>query len=577
MQGYKFGDFTKGLINSISKSVPKKEDSYVESMSWKELAGRDEGADGYHFGDLTKTAAKSLFGAFNEEKESWKEIAGRIEGPEGYQFGDITKSISTILAGNDDQATEQSTWRDISGRKDGPEGYVFGDVTKSLFSGLVNPGGYIALNDMEHQMLLNDDDHDELLFERAVPERIVNSQKKQQQKLTNIPLLSTTEQAHNVRQVIKLVLNGELISEEQTDLVYQVSATLPDDQLAEILIEELKTFVGTHSTENQESKVVQTIENTSELSENGTQASISMMLASLMAGKSVTKSQFLLLGSLIIEAPKEIVLSEVTKSVIDFRQKKQHTKMLLEQTLQVHCIICMDRNLRDQGFSCSDHFICWGCLEDSINAAMQPGAIGGYVDDEGCLKCPKCGDSANLIFLAKQSAPEQIFDAMLQLQQETKIRKVVEAELKAQEIRLKQEFESILSIKDKTNRDAALLRMKIVETVLTLTCPSCRTAFVDFEGCFALTCSTCKTGFCAWCLVGCGSDAHAHVARCPEKKKSHPDYSPYHGTLVDFEDHHRQRKRRRVVELLGSVTPEVREAARLAINQDLRMLGILEI
>ena len=54
----------------------------------------------------------------------------------------------------------------------------------------------------------------------------------------------------------------------------------------------------------------------------------------------------------------------------------------------------------------------------------------------------------------------------------------------------------------------------ILDHVLTLHCPRCKTAFFDFDGCMALTCSkpTCGCGFCAICLEDCGADAHAHVA-----------------------------------------------------------------
>ena len=55
------------------------------------------------------------------------------------------------------------------------------------------------------------------------------------------------------------------------------------------------------------------------------------------------------------------------------------------------------------------------------------------------------------------------------------------------------------------------LRMKIVDDILTLRCPRCLQAFLDFSGCFALRCSMCPCGFCGWCLKDCGSDSHSHV------------------------------------------------------------------
>eukprot|EP01094_Clydonella_sp_ATCC50884_P009940 TRINITY_DN1947_c1_g1_i2.p1 TRINITY_DN1947_c1_g1~~TRINITY_DN1947_c1_g1_i2.p1 ORF type:complete len:1659 (-),score=227.61 TRINITY_DN1947_c1_g1_i2:219-4466(-) len=58
-------------------------------------------------------------------------------------------------------------------------------------------------------------------------------------------------------------------------------------------------------------------------------------------------------------------------------------------------------------------------------------------------------------------------------------------------------------------------RQRIEEDLLTLHCPRCKAAFLDFTGCMALVCSACPCGFCAWCLTDCGDDAHRHVSKCP--------------------------------------------------------------
>lgn len=46
-------------------------------------------------------------------------------------------------------------------------------------------------------------------------------------------------------------------------------------------------------------------------------------------------------------------------------------------------------------------------------------------------------------------------------------------------------------------------KLHISEKILTLTCPRCGQAFVDFSGCMALTCSRtgCGCGFCAICQM----------------------------------------------------------------------------
>ena len=60
--------------------------------------------------------------------------------------------------------------------------------------------------------------------------------------------------------------------------------------------------------------------------------------------------------------------------------------------------------------------------------------------------------------------------------------------------------------KDADLRRAESLRMQIVEDVLNLRCPHCKTVFEDFSGCFNLTCSRsyCGAQFCAHCLIDYG-------------------------------------------------------------------------
>ena len=55
---------------------------------------------------------------------------------------------------------------------------------------------------------------------------------------------------------------------------------------------------------------------------------------------------------------------------------------------------------------------------------------------------------------------------------------------------------------------------RITEDVLTLHCPRCKKAFVDFKHCYALDCNACPCGFCALCLKDCGKDAHGDLSRC---------------------------------------------------------------
>lgn len=72
--------------------------------------------------------------------------------------------------------------------------------------------------------------------------------------------------------------------------------------------------------------------------------------------------------------------------------------------------------------------------------------------------------------------------------------------------------------KDQLTRVQEAIR-HIRENILTLKCPSCQTAYYDFDGCCALTCGQCGAGICGWCGEACGRDAHPHVAHCPAKPR----------------------------------------------------------
>lgn len=113
-------------------------------------------------------------------------------------------------------------------------------------------------------------------------------------------------------------------------------------------------------------------------------------------------------------------------------------------------------------------------------------------------------------------------------------------------------------------------RKHIIDNILTLKCPRCGQAFVDFNGCMALTCSRggCGCGFCALCLKDCGTDAHAHVASCASSGGN------VFGSFEDFEKHQVRRKELAVKEYLGRFPEELRIKIRNACDKDLRDANI---
>lgn len=120
------------------------------------------------------------------------------------------------------------------------------------------------------------------------------------------------------------------------------------------------------------------------------------------------------------------------------------------------------------------------------------------------------------------------------------------------------------------------LRNHIIEEVLTLRCPRCKQAFLDFDGCFALSCSSCPCGFCGWCLSDCGSDAHEHVKSCQSKPKD-ARKETYFGTKEQFEEAQRQRRRRDLKNFLQSLNTTEKEQTLQALAQDLKDLSLTDV
>ena len=120
---------------------------------------------------------------------------------------------------------------------------------------------------------------------------------------------------------------------------------------------------------------------------------------------------------------------------------------------------------------------------------------------------------------------------------------------------------------------ARVARAHILERILTLACPRCGQAFVDFEGCFALTCSRagCGCRFCAYCLTDCGRDAHPHVRTCP--KNTAPGRDIY-GDEARFVGAQQTRRSSMLREYLATLPADVRSRAVRDCAQELRDLGI---
>jgi len=225
---------------------------------------------------------------------------------------------------------------------------------------------------------------------------------------------------------------------------------------------------------------------------------------------------------------------------------------VLSVRLKHQCRVCFDAFGTAEGLTCAHKcgtFTCWDCLLQSYKMAAQPGAIQGRSNSEGELLCSEieCKCPVGMVDLARSHAPEAVLQAREGFLVHVHTTKKVTEALRQQEDQIRGEYARIEQIKDADEKAAAKMRLKIVDEVLTLRCPRCHAAFVEFEGCFAVNCAnnSCGCGFCAWCLKDCGYDAHKHVMTCPENTKR-----SYFDTFSVFQQHHRSKQIHAIRELL---------------------------
>ena len=174
------------------------------------------------------------------------------------------------------------------------------------------------------------------------------------------------------------------------------------------------------------------------------------------------------------------------------------------------------------------HYTCADCFDAHVrNEAGKDLALLAKCD--GRILCPR--NTAANTDADRCDAPHfpdkdiaaavshDTFEAYLDARSKLRERLVAE-EMEAQmEARLRLERERAKRGAGKEEK-LRVAKEHVIETILTLACPRCKQAFVDFDGCFALKCSRCAAAFCAYCLADCGRDAHQHVGTCPEGQAS---------------------------------------------------------
>ena len=102
-------------------------------------------------------------------------------------------------------------------------------------------------------------------------------------------------------------------------------------------------------------------------------------------------------------------------------------------------------------------------------------------------------------------------------------------------------------------------------------CPRFQTIFLDFNGCCAITCPRCGCGFCAWCLMNCGGDAHRHVGQC--QLNLAPGRSVHASEALVLQGR-RQRRHKAVTVLLRALPRDVARSVVEATRGELKDVGL---
>jgi hypothetical protein len=184
---------------------------------------------------------------------------------------------------------------------------------------------------------------------------------------------------------------------------------------------------------------------------------------------------------------------------------------------QLTCLVCFDDYPALKGIECAAdgerHFLCDECLSGHVESAVDLDSIelftrrgGVRCVDPGCA-APPFDDGA----LAKSLQPDVW--AKYTAAKERVAEQRINAELEAG---FEERLQMARANAGGAEREAT--KAHIIEKILTLACPRCHQAFLDWNGCLALSCSRagCGCGFCGLCQEDCGGDAHGHVRNgCP--------------------------------------------------------------
>ena len=234
--------------------------------------------------------------------------------------------------------------------------------------------------------------------------------------------------------------------------------------------------------------------------------------------------------------------------------------------LRLACCVCQYEARESAGLRCeAGHFVCALCFDQSVRVQVAPECLGQFRAAGARIVCPlftgeRGGCTASPFTIEEVTGwggeASRAFLAAREAVREGAMTERLEQEF---EDRLAQRMERALA-QDAESQEVERAALHVQNQILTLRCPSCTTAFFDYDGCAALRCGACQATFCALCLTACDSSnaTHRHVRTCD----LNPNPGSYFVQAAQFEAVHRVRKRDLLAAYLDTLPYHVAQRVR---------------
>jgi len=262
--------------------------------------------------------------------------------------------------------------------------------------------------------------------------------------------------------------------------------------------------------------------------------------------------------------PEDMVAADVEDSVEGVSELHEH-----------ECIICFapcsESVCCRSPDGCEKHWTCLSCFGRHVEAQCSQD-LGLGMERKGQVFCPM-RHPAGSCTAAYSEEDISLCDGPVQDLYRTSLDQLKEAQ------------EEIAAYEHQEHQVPLALGVEghcrhVVERILTLGCPKCGQAFVDFQACCALECSRCKCSFCAFCQQAAPNkrQCHKHVSRC----HFNPNPStPLNGKdlfcrLDRWQEAVTVKRRWATQEHLVSLAPDIRAAVLVALRRELEDVGMDE-